>query len=142
MNDQPRRGRGPGGGRFLPAANPESTIDLTEDRSEAKKELRIDRTLEELRALFNDAATLASRGREYFDAEWGARRIAKNIVSEIGETVSRLPETYKQRHSEIDWRKINGMRNRVTHDYENVDVEIVWNSITSSIPEMRAALGI
>jgi hypothetical protein len=43
----------------------------------------------------------------------------------IGEAANRLPENFKAQRSEIEWRKIIGLRNRIVHDYFNIDVEIV-----------------
>jgi uncharacterized protein with HEPN domain len=43
----------------------------------------------------------------------------------IGEAANRLPEDFRAQHTEIEWRKIIGLRNRIVHDYFNIDVEIV-----------------
>jgi uncharacterized protein with HEPN domain len=47
-------------------------------------------------------------------------------VEIIGEAANRLPEEYKETHSEIDWFKIRGFRNRIVHDYMGIDFSIVW----------------
>jgi uncharacterized protein with HEPN domain len=44
----------------------------------------------------------------------------------IGEAANRLPENFKAQRSEIEWRQIIGLRNRIVHAYFNIDVEIVW----------------
>lgn len=44
----------------------------------------------------------------------------------IGEAANRLPEEFKDHHSEIDWHKIRGFRNRIVHDYFGIDYSIVW----------------
>lgn len=144
MNGQPRRGRGPGGGRFLPTARPEATeIELTDvDEAEQKAEQRLARTLEELLVLFEEAAELAARGRTYFENEWGAKRIAKNIITELQETLSRLPISYQHRHPGVEWSLVRRMRNRVVHEYQDADDEIVWRVIVVSIPQMKESLGL
>jgi uncharacterized protein with HEPN domain len=43
----------------------------------------------------------------------------------IGEAANRLPENFRAQLSEIEWRQIIGLRNRIVHDYFNIDVEIV-----------------
>lgn len=40
-------------------------------------------------------------------------------------------------YDEIPWFAIKGMRNLHAHDYENVDLEIVWNTLMDEIPELR-----
>eukprot|EP01041_Mallomonas_annulata_P032472 gene32472-54957_t len=44
----------------------------------------------------------------------------------IGEAANRLSEDFKETHSEIDWHKIRGFRNRIVHDYFGIDYSIVW----------------
>ena len=40
----------------------------------------------------------------------------------IGEAANRLREDFRAQHPEIEWRKIIGLRNRIVHDYLNIDV--------------------
>lgn len=147
MTGQPRRGRGPGGGRFLPTARPDATgIELTDemviDPAEQKREERLPRTIAELRLLCDDAAKLAAKGREHFDTEWEAKRAAKNIVTELQETLSRLPASYQEGHQNVEWSLIRGMRNRVVHEYQDIDDEAVWKVIDFEIPHMMRTLGL
>ena len=44
----------------------------------------------------------------------------------VGEAANRLPEDFKELHSEIDWHRIRGFRNRIVHDYFGIDYSIVW----------------
>ena len=43
---------------------------------------------------------------------------------------------YAAKHSEISLAKIYGMRNRITHAYEEVDMEIVWNLVLFDVPDL------
>lgn len=54
----------------------------------------------------------------------------------IGEAANRLPEEFKETHSEIDWHKIRGFRNRIVHDYFGIDHSIVWLIKESFLPQM------
>ena len=58
----------------------------------------------------------------------------------IGEAANRLPEDFRAQHPEIEWRKIIGLRNRIVHDYFNIDVEIVWEIIQKDLPNLKAKL--
>ena len=147
MSGQPRRGRGPAGGQFLPSRRPEATgIEITDgeaiDPTEQKRQERLPQTVAELRVLCDDATKLAARGRAYFDTDWGARRIGKNIVTEVGETATRLPASYRADHPEIEWAFISGMRNRVVHEYQDTDYGAVWDAIAIDIPQMKESLGL
>ena len=58
-------------------------------------------------------------------------------VLQIGELTTRLTDDFKAQHSEIPWRKIKGLRNVYVHDYENVDFEQAWLTLTKDIPELK-----
>lgn len=61
-------------------------------------------------------------------------------IVQIGEYVTRLSDDFKQEHSEIPWRTIKGMRNVATHQYDRIDFEIMWNTLTESVPELEEKL--
>ena len=52
----------------------------------------------------------------------------------IGEAANRLPDEFKDIHSNIDWHRIRGFRNRIVHDYFGIDYEIVWQIKESFLP--------
>jgi uncharacterized protein with HEPN domain len=58
----------------------------------------------------------------------------------IGEASNGLPEAFKQKHTEIDWVRIKGFRNRIVHDYFGIDHSIVWNIIQNYIPQLIEVL--
>lgn len=60
----------------------------------------------------------------------------------IGEAANRLPENFRTQHSEIEWRKIVGLRNRIVHDYFSIDVEIVWEIIRKDLPLFKSKLSL
>jgi len=58
------------------------------------------------------------------------------------EAANRLPEDFRAQHPEIEWRKIIGLRNRIVHDYFNIDVEIVWEIIQKDLPNLKSKLSL
>lgn len=58
-------------------------------------------------------------------------------IIQIGELVGRLSEECIEKYREIPWHAIKGMRNLHAHDYENVDLEIVWNTLLEDIPYLK-----
>ena len=44
----------------------------------------------------------------------------------ICEAVNQLPQNIKDNYPTVDWFKIRGFRNRIIHDYVNIDYETVW----------------
>jgi uncharacterized protein with HEPN domain len=58
----------------------------------------------------------------------------------IGEAASRFRPEYRDAHPTIPWRKMIGMRNRIVHEYDSIDWNIVWETATMHIPELLSAL--
>ena len=48
------------------------------------------------------------------------------LLEIIGEAATRTPSSIKDQHPTIPWRRITGLRNRLVHAYDTVDIEIVW----------------
>lgn len=61
-------------------------------------------------------------------------------ISILGEAVKRLSQTFRSQYPEIPWKKIAGMRDKVTHQYDRVDLDIVWDVVQNNIPELIATL--
>lgn len=55
---------------------------------------------------------------------------------QISENAKKLSEGYKATHSYIPWRALSGLRNRIVHDYGNVDLHVVFDTLKNDIPEL------
>lgn len=55
----------------------------------------------------------------------------------IGEATKRLPMILRQEYPHIPWRNMAGMRDRIIHGYDTVDLEIVWDVVQRDIPQIR-----
>ena len=54
----------------------------------------------------------------------------------IGEAVRRLSTEFKNQRPEVPWKKIAGMRDKLIHQYDHVDLEEVWSTISSDVPNL------
>ena len=54
----------------------------------------------------------------------------------IGEAASGISDEFKEKHLNVDWRKIVSMRNRLIHGYFDINLEIVWDTVNIHIPEL------
>lgn len=61
-------------------------------------------------------------------------------LEQIGETAKKLSEEFKDNISTIEWNKIIGLRNLISHEYEGVDLTIIYNVATINIPELLKLL--
>lgn len=55
---------------------------------------------------------------------------------QISENVKNLSDEYKQARGHIPWNALYGLRNRIVHDYGNVDLNIVYETLKNDIPEL------
>jgi len=58
-------------------------------------------------------------------------------IEVIGEAVKNIPEETKQKHPNIPWRKIAGMRDILVHEYFGVDLELTWKVIKEDIVDLK-----
>ena len=61
-------------------------------------------------------------------------------VIQIAENSMKLDVEFQKKNSHIPWRAIRGMRNMIVHDYGAVDLEIVYDTVKNSIPELYQML--
>jgi len=69
-----------------------------------------------------------------FEADGKTQRAVYMSLHQIGELVARLPEAFKAFYPELPWRGIRQMRNIISHEYIQIDRDIIWQTVTQSIP--------
>ena len=55
---------------------------------------------------------------------------------QISENSIKLTQEFRDAHKDIPWQAIKGMRNRIVHEYGEVNFGIVYDTITKSIPDI------
>ena len=58
----------------------------------------------------------------------------------IGEAASKVTETFKTANSYIPWNDIINMRNRLIHAYFDVNLDIIWQTVKTDLPDLIKAL--
>lgn len=59
---------------------------------------------------------------------------------QISEISNKLTDNFKNYYTDIPWRAIKGLRNRIVHDYGQVDLSVVYDTIKYDIPEILEIL--
>ena len=56
---------------------------------------------------------------------------------QIGELANGLSEEFVKEYNGIPWKQIIGMRHRIVHGYDTINLDIVWNTSVDSIPSHK-----
>lgn len=104
------------------------------DERTAERLLYVDATLAEM-------SQLAARGRAAYDSDMAVTRACQYNVIRLAADLERLGQDWADRHPDVPWRLIRGMRNRIAHDYWTVDDDVVWEVVAQYAPELHRVLG-
>ncbi len=67
------------------------------------------------------------------------RAVIRNLEI-LGEASNRIPKVYRDTHPEVEWNRIIRTRHILIHEYDNVNLDILWRIITVHLPELKLAL--
>ena len=85
----------------------------------------------------------AGMTKEAFLADKRTQQAVTMSLIVVGEAATKLvlehPD-FAATHSEVPWSSMKGMRNRMAHGYWDVDLEIVWQTLQSALPNLLAQL--
>ena len=78
----------------------------------------------------------AGRSRADLDTDRGLGLILTRLLEITGEAANNVPPAFRAGHPSIPWRAVIGMRHRLTHAYHEVDLDIVWDTVTLNLPPL------
>ena len=61
----------------------------------------------------------------------------------IGEAATKIHADFRDfsdQHPEIPWKSMKGMRNRIAHGYFDINLDVVWDTVQSALPELLRSL--
>jgi uncharacterized protein with HEPN domain len=68
------------------------------------------------------------------------KRAVVRSLEIIGEATKKIPADIKLKWSDISWKNMAGMRDRLIHDYMGINYRIVWDVAKNIIPEIRTRI--
>ncbi|MCX7012068.1 MAG: DUF86 domain-containing protein [Candidatus Sumerlaeota bacterium] len=77
------------------------------------------------------------------EAFWADVKTQSAVIHQLlilGEAAHRLTISYRTRHARIPWPQIISMRNRMIHEYDEVDLEEVWKTLQADLPSLLSKL--
>ena len=55
----------------------------------------------------------------------------------IGEASKNLPENFREKYSEVEWKKIAGTRDKIIHHYFGIDLNTVWDILKNDLSDLK-----
>ncbi|MCR1795651.1 DUF86 domain-containing protein [Leptospira sp. id769339] len=67
------------------------------------------------------------------------KRAVERDIEIIGEAVKKLPDSLRDLHPEIEWKKIAGVRDILAHGYFSIDDDIIWDIVQNRLTSLKEA---
>lgn len=83
---------------------------------------------------------LVALGRETVEGDPFLPLAAEQLGIRLGHDVEALPEQWRAERPAIPWHSIRGLRNRLAHDYHEIDFDLLWDAYAVAVPGIRAGL--
>ena len=61
-------------------------------------------------------------------------------LSQLGELTTKLDKDFTLMHPDVPWNEMRGLRNKIVHDYEGVNLKLVWEIVSEDLPELKEKL--
>ena len=89
-----------------------------------------------------EKAELAISGVDYdrFIEDFMINFVVVRALEIVGEATKRLPMEFRERYPSIPWKEMAGMRDRIIHGYDKVNLDIVWQVVQKNIPKVKPHL--
>ena len=100
-------------------------------------QLRIENAIKHIDYAINDIKNVELSQFEKYSLV--ARSVSFSVV-QIGEMLTRLKEKIGDDHPEIEWDLARGMRNVLVHEYVEVDLERVYDTVKNDLPRLKVQL--
>ncbi len=62
--------------------------------------------------------------------------VEKNLLV-IGEAATKISSDFKKENKQIDWKSIVGIRNKIIHEYFDINIDTIWLTATDDIPVLK-----
>ena len=98
--------------------DPRATLRQIQDAARRLETICMGKTLEELLA------------------DWQATAALERLIEIVGEGVKRLPLDLRSRYPAVPWKEVAGTRDHLSHGYDDVDYQVLWNAVQQDVPAL------
>ena len=107
-------------------------------------ESRLPDYLDHMRTAASDARDFVDgMSKEEFLADKRTQQAVIMSLVILGEVVTKIMDRYTDfvdGHAEVPWRNIRGMRNRIAHGYFDINLDVVWDTVQTALPDLLLQL--
>ena len=96
--------------------------------------------LQHIRDAANRILSYTKAGQASFIADTKTQDAVIRNFEIIGEAAKNLSETTRSKRTDIPWRQITGMRDKLIHGYFGVNLELVWRTVEIEVPRILQAV--
>ncbi|MDJ1174816.1 HepT-like ribonuclease domain-containing protein [Roseofilum capinflatum] len=79
-------------------------------------------------------------GKKSFEEEIMIQDAVIRNLEVMCESIKKLPEDWKASQPNMPWHQVIGFRNKLAHDYLDLDLEVVWDVVENYLPELEIAV--
>jgi uncharacterized protein with HEPN domain len=72
--------------------------------------------------------------------DWQATAALERFLEILGEAVKRLPPGLRSRYSSVPWKEIAGMRDHLSHGYDDIDYQVLWDAVQKDVPALLSTV--
>ena len=77
-------------------------------------------------------------GKESFLANSMMQDAVMHQIEIIGEASNNISDAFREEHSELPWMQMRAIRNKIVHDYREVNLDIIWDTVKNDLPALKA----
>ena len=106
----------------MSAHDPQATLRQIQDAARRAQAICSDKTLEGL------------------VKDWQAAAALERFIEILGEAVKRLPAGLRDRYPAVPWKEIAGTRDHLSHGYDDVDHQVLWDAVQKDVRVLLATV--
>ncbi len=69
-------------------------------------------------------------------SDWQEVAALERLIEIMGEGVKRLPMDLRSRYPSVPWKEIAGTRDKLSHGYDDVDYQVLWDAVQKDVPAL------
>lgn len=81
-------------------------------------------------------AACSGKTRQDLEEDRAFQSLLIRALEVVGEAASRTSSALRRKHAEVSWRRMIDIRNRLIHVYFDIDLNVIWRTVTRELPDL------